>query len=349
MLDSDSFFDDADAAAALYELAAPDLPPPTSVRREASHDPEIAVWAVHAKGGVVRMKVAGPEAVAARLRRGALLLPSLAARGLRVPEPLRVVDRPGGAGVTVALERRLGTANAAVGWPILGAPGRLAFAEALAGGLLELHADSATGPTSGARSSGALASDALASGARSSGAAASAPLAWRALVSERVRRRIAFLREADVLSRESAGRIEERMLSASAMLPEQLEPSLCHGAFALSTAVLERRVFAGFQDFESACMADRWLDVAGALAALGDPESGPSRRFVEVYTAVAAPPADLASRLDLYGGLVLLRALSVVAAAFPSEARSAAERLTENWISTESPTGPTSDCLSPPA
>ena len=324
MSDTDGFFDDADAAAALYELAAPDLPPPTSVRREATHDPEIAAWAVHAKGGVVRMKVAGVDAAVARLRRGALLLPALAARGIRVSEPLRVVEKPGGSAVTVALERRLGTTNAAVGWPILGAPGRLAFAEALAKALLELHRiESMTGPASDS--------------------GASAPLPWRSLVEERVRRRVAFLREADVLSRESAVRIEERMLAASAKLPESLAPSLCHGGLALPAAALERRVFAGLQDFESACLADRWLDVAAALTALGDLDSGPGRRLLDVYTAVEAPPADLTSRLDLYGGLVLLRALSVVAAAFPVEARSAAERLTEDWIGAESGTGPASD------
>ncbi len=325
----DDPFADADAAAALYELAAPDLPPPTSVRREATNDAEIAAWAVHAKGRVVRMKIAGVESAVQRLRRGARLLLPLAARGIRVAEPLRVVEKPGGATVTVSLERRLGTTNAAIGWPILGAPGRLAFAEALAQALLALHVTAAAGPSS----------DAAVLVAPN---AAPATLPWRSLVDERVRRRIAFLRDADVLIPESAERIERRMAAATAKLPESIEPSLCHGSFALCGAALERRAFAGLLDFESACLGDRWLDVAAALPALGDAESGPGRRFLEAYSAAEPPPPDLASRFDLYGGLVLLRALSVVAAAFPSEARSAAERLTEQFTRepTEGPSGP---------
>ena len=56
--------------------------------------------------------------------------------------------------MTVALERRLGTTNGYVGWPILGAAGRVAFASALAGALLALHRcpassyDSLTQPSS---------------------------------------------------------------------------------------------------------------------------------------------------------------------------------------------------------
>ncbi len=153
MTDSDARLDDsfadADAAAALYELAAPDLPPPTSVRREATPDPEIAVWAVHAKGFFARMKVATSAVAVARLRRGAALLSTLSARGLRVPEALLVRAKPGGSSATVALERRLGTTSAAVGWPILGAPGRIAFAEALAKAFVELHGAAIPG-TSGA-------------------------------------------------------------------------------------------------------------------------------------------------------------------------------------------------------
>ena len=90
-----AFDEDADAAFALYELVAPDLPTPSSIRREMAPDPEIAVWAVHAKGGVVRMKVATTKEAAVRVRRGAALLPLLSAQGLRVPEALRLREQPG--------------------------------------------------------------------------------------------------------------------------------------------------------------------------------------------------------------------------------------------------------------
>ena len=318
MTDSDALLDDsfadADAAAALYELAAPDLPPPTSVRREATADPEIAIWAVHAKGSFVRMKVATSEPAVARLRRGATLLPTLAARGLRVPEAILVRAKPGGSSVTVALERRLGTTNAAVGWPILGAPGRIAFAEALAKGFSALHApgaSSASAPTGSATPPGEI--------------------PWRAVVEDRVRKRVGLLRDADVLSPEFGSRTEAKLLEEASRLPVHLVPVLCHGTFALPAAALERRAFAGLSDFEGACTADPWLDVAAAVASLGDPAGAPSRRFLEVYGATMPLPADLSSRLDLYSGLVLLKSLCVVATAFPSEARTAAERLTGSW------------------
>lgn len=321
MTDSDALLDDsfadADAAAALFELAAPDLPPPTSVRREATADPEIAVWAVHAKGLAVRMKVATSEAAVARLRRGAGLLATLSARGLRVPEPLGVREKPGGATATAALERRLGTTSAAIGWPILGAPGRVAFAEALAKAFAALHAPTAaSGPA---------------------GLAPPETVAWRAVVEERVRRRIGLLREADVLSADSASRTEARLLAAASRLPERLAPALCHGTFALPAAALERRAFAGLSDFEHACAGDPWLDVSAAVSALGGPAGAPVRRFLEVYGAGTPLPADLSSRLDLYAGLVLLKSLCVVATAFPSEARTAAERLTDAWATCDAP------------
>jgi aminoglycoside phosphotransferase (APT) family kinase protein len=328
MIDSDALFDDsfadADAAAALYELAAPDLPPPTSVRREAMADPEIGVWAVHAKGFYARMKVATSAAGVARLRRGAELLSTLSARGLRVPEGLLVRAKPGGSSATVALERRLGTTSAAVGWPILGAPGRVAFAEALAKAFVELH-------RGGAVPSGAATSGPVPPGVPLAGPAPGGEVPWRAVVEERVRARIGHLRDADVLSDDSGARTQARLLEAASRLPTNLVPTICHGAFALPAAALERRAFAGLCDFEGSCTGDPWIDVGAAVASLGDFGGAPARRFLDVYGAAVPPPADLSSRLELYGGLLLLKSLCMVATSFPSEARTAAERLTAAW------------------
>lgn len=317
MFDADPSLEDADVAAALYELGAPDLPPPTCVRLEPTRDAEIRVWTIQAKGVALRMKVAATELSAARLRRGARLLPLLATRGVRVPEPLRVVERPGGAPVTVALERRLGTANAAVGWPILGAPGRIAFAEALARALLALHASAGAWQT------------------LASSPASPATIPWRAEIETRIGRSVALLREADVVAPEVANRVAERLLAAARNLPERIEPALCHGAFALSAASLERRVFAGLSDLESACLADRWFDVTAVVAALSTRADAATRRFLEVYGSVVPLPADLAARVDLYAGLVLLRMTSRAAATHASEDRSMVRELVEAWIETE--------------
>lgn len=324
----DSVSDDADAAAALFELAAPDLPPPTSLRREPAFDPEIAVWTVHAKGVVLRMKVAVAEAAAARVHRGAARLGELASRGLRVPESLRVRARPGGSPATIALERRLGTSSAAVGWPMLGAPGRVALAEAFAGALHALHAlrpPSRETPPLLDRPPGR----AVAAGGGGADAPASIP--WRAPIEARVVARVAALRDAGVLEGDAADGVEVRMLDAAASLPDTIAPATCHGGLTLSAAALARRTFAGLADFESSCGADPWLDVAAAVEALGGPLGAPARRFLEVYASAVAPPSDLATRLELYTGLVMLRALSFASARFPVEARAAAE----HWLSTD--------------
>jgi aminoglycoside phosphotransferase (APT) family kinase protein len=308
--------DAPDAIAALFEKVAPDLPPPTAVMREVHATPGIVRWSLRTRGGAVyRMKFAADAAEAARLLRGASLLPLLAARGVPAPRTVSAHPRCFGTAHALTIEARLGTGDGLSSWRSLGTPARVAVAEDAARGLQLLHrlAVADLPPL-----------DAVPAVHRRT---------WRDLVVGRIERQVERLRRDDLLPADLVGRVEARLRQGADLLPADLERRPCHGAYGLDAVSVQRRAFAGLRDFEAACAGDPWMDVAYFLGSTGEPDGAPARRFLAVYAEASPPPADLSTRIDLYAGLTVLRAMSSVADLFDGDARSAMQQVTEAWVS----------------
>jgi len=370
----ENMLDDPQSAATLFEMVEPSLPKPTAVLRELTPVPGMPRWTLRTEAGTYRLKMAGDVGTAAQLARGAAMLdslPPLLARALttrggvpQVPLPRRLELNLNETDLSVAVEERLGSGDARAAWPTLSTAMRCAVAVASARMLLTLHAVPLadvralrTAGTGWAEFRHASSTASYEYGVPPPGAVPAAappptqpakpepapraerpPRPWRDVVCGRIERRVAALRGDGVLDAGLLTRVEERLRTAAAALPVDLERRPCHGGFGLESVALSRQKskveVIGLQDFELACPGDPWMDVAYWLASSGDPDGRAAHRFFETYRDAVVVPADLPARIDLYAGLTVLRAIAHLTPSFTDEGCSAIADVTESWVST---------------
>ncbi len=312
--------------------------------------------------------------VLAALRSGALragaLRSGLEAATVKVPTPRRLELHLHETELSVAIEERLGGGDARTAWPRLSTAQRCAIAEASAEQLVALHAvlvddvpalrcrggswgaaprgSGAVAPARGGcenasnreTPSGWVGIGPVGASSPHEEAPEAAPgpeggdLPWREVVYGRIERRVAALRDGDILEGDLLARVERRLRNAAASLPLELERRLCHGAFGLESVALDRQAVVGIQDFEVASPGDPWADVAYWLASSGDPDGRAARRFFDTYRDHVTVPPDLPARIDLYAGLTVLRAMAYLGPNFTDEGCATIAEVTESWVST---------------
>lgn len=298
--------EDPDTVAAWFERAAPELPAPSVILREADGPRGVARFGVRTRGAAYRMKVGLDAAAGDAVLRGARALVALTVAGWPVPRSLAV---RADAGVTVAVESALGGSDAAVLWPALGPDGRLALLRAAAAALTRLHALPA-GVVPGGTVGG-----------------------WRERVRRCAARQHARLADRGDLPDPLLARVRAAVEAGVEGLPADLPLVPCHGAPSLREVAVVRRAFAGWRDLETLRLGDRWLDVAHLAFMTDGPES---RRptlvpVLAAYREAGPLPPDLGDRLTLYLRLVTLAAVADASFPLPAEGIALALEAALGW------------------
>lgn len=311
---NDDIDDDPTAAAALFERTAPDLAEPRSVVLESGPPYDVARWTVRTATAVYRMKVAVEPAAKARLDWGARVLTAMDGTGPPAPTVARVHKGGGKDGVEtpfVVVETRVGATDAATQWDRLAKTSRVALAEPLAKALSAVHA---------------VPLDRLAW----RGAPPATP--WRDAVRLGAERRLAALRPSGTLPPDLLNRVRTRLEFALEAMPKDVPRRLCHGHVRPSSVALERGAFAGLRDFEEARAADPLTDAALWMLSTGDPAGEPARRLLAALASATGPRSELATRVDAYLGLEILRCLSDAVDADSPEGVEGLTEAVEAWV-----------------
>ncbi|MCC7138991.1 MAG: phosphotransferase [Planctomycetes bacterium] len=285
--------EDPETVAALFEAAAPELPPPVAILREPDGPRGVARYAVRTRGGAFRLKLGLDGASAAAVAHGVSALPALAGAGLVVPASL--AWRPGAEGVpAVAVERRLGATDAAVAWPVLGPAGRDAVLGAAVGALAALHALPAS----------------VVPGGSAGG--------WRERVRRCADRHLGRLTDRDDVPAATLAAVRDVVGQATEALAADLPLAPCHGAPGLRELTVERRAFSGWRDFEALRLGDPVLDLAHLSFAIEGPEATRSgAALVAAWGRAGGDERAARARIPLYR---LLLTAAAVAAIPPGEA-----------------------------